>query len=130
MAPFLFRFDRIEHELAMGVGMQETHTGTPLPGLLAALVLNFSPQGGCLILPKLVIEGKHIFYTTLDNDDYNLLLYCQRQDGLEENMTIAARPVWLDSSEYNKRAVFKIGVQFLESQKELYKQLKRSAEVL
>jgi hypothetical protein len=76
----------------MRVGLQDMHTGIPQPGLITVTVTNFSPQGACLILPNLTINGKHLFYATLNSDSYNLLLYLEGQNGIEDNLTIAARP--------------------------------------
>lgn len=108
----------------MSVGLQDMHTGIPLPGLLTTTVINFSPQGACLILPKLTINGKHLFYVTLNSDSYNLLLHLEGRNGVEDESTIAARPIWMDSCEHMNKPAFKIGAQFLHNQKGLYKLLK------
>ena len=126
MASFLFRSLRIEHDLIMKVGLQDMHTGTALPGLITTTVINFSPQGACLILPNLTIGGKHLFFETLNSDSYNLLLHLDCLDDVEDVPTIAARPIWMDSCEHMSKTAFKIGIQFLHPQKRLYKLLKNN----
>ncbi|NOR24537.1 MAG: hypothetical protein GQ542_09120 [Desulforhopalus sp.] len=111
----------------MRVGLQDMHTGIPLPGLITTTVINFSPQGACLVLPKLTINGNHLFYETLNSDSYNLLLYPEGRDGFDEELMIAARSIWMDTCEHMDKPAFKIGIHFLHDQKELYKLLKQSS---
>ena len=126
MVPFLFRSPRIEYDLIMNVGLQDMHTGAPLPGLITATVINFSPQGACLIAPNLTINRKHLFYMTLNSDCYNLLLYSKSPTSGEKEFTIAARSVWMDICEHQGKSAFKVGIRFLHSQKDLYKLFKKS----
>lgn len=125
MVAFLFRMPRIERNLKMSVGLQDKHTGSALPGLINTTVINFSSQGACLILPTLAVNGKHIFYETLNSNSYNLLLYPHGGDGVESEFTIAARSIWMDSCEHLNKSAFKIGIHFLDSQKKLYSILKQ-----
>ena len=104
----------------MSVGLQEKHSGRAVPGLLNTTVINFSAQGACLILPTLNVNGKHLFYETLNSETYNLLLYPEHRDGGEDKLTIAARSVWMDSCEHLDKPAFKIGIHFLASQNKLY----------
>ncbi|MGB3211113.1 MAG: hypothetical protein WBB19_10450 [Desulforhopalus sp.] len=110
----------------MSVGLQDKHSGLPLPGSISTTVINFSPQGACLILPKLVINGKHLFYSTLNSDRFNLLLHPEDLDGIEDEVTIAARSVWMDSCVHLRKPAFKVGIHFIHNQKELYNLFKQS----
>lgn len=111
----------------MNVGLQDKKTGDHLPGLMTTTVINFSPQGACLILPTLTLDGRHLFYATLNSDRYNLLLHFKRQNHNDEESTIAAAPIWMDSCEYMDKPAFKIGIQFLHNQKDLYKLFKKDS---
>lgn len=126
MAPFLFRSPRIEHHLIMRVGLQDMLTSISLPALITTTVINFSPEGACLLLPTLAINGKHLFYETLNSDSYNLLLHPGDVNGAEDEFTIAARSIWMDSCEHMGKPTFKIGIRFLQNQKELYKLFKQN----
>ena len=124
---FLFRSHRIEHELSMNVGLQDLHTGKPLSELMPAVVINFSPEGACLILSRLTINGKHIFYETLNNDSCNLLLYPEGLNDFDDESIIVARSVWLDTYEHVNKPAFKIGISFLQNQKELFSFFQQSS---
>ncbi len=114
----------------MSVGLQDIQTGTILPGLITATVINFSPQGACLIVPKMTIDGKHLFYNTLNSDSHYLRLSSQDQNGIAEEFTIAARSVWMDVCDYQGKPAFKIGIHFLDNQKDLYNLLKETPPLL
>ena len=126
MAPFLFRSHRIEHHLIMSVGLQDMHTRISLPGLITTTVINFSPQGACLLLPTLAIKGKHLFYETLNSDSYNLLLHPGDVNVAEDEFTITARSIWMNSCEHMGKPAFKIGIHFLQNQNKLYKLFKQN----
>jgi hypothetical protein len=123
MTPFVFRAPRIETDLPMQVGLQEIDTGKLIPGRLNTTAINFSEEGACLVFRTLSVNGKHFFFTTLNSDSYNLVLCPEKQDGSNGEFIIAARSLWMDSCEFENRSGFKIGVQFLQKQKEFFKQL-------
>jgi len=124
MAPFFFRSQRIEHDLTMNVGLQDAQTGTPLPGLLRTTVINFSPEGACLILSNLAINGRHLFFSTLNSESYNLVLYSKSQND-EDDFTITAESIWMDSCEHQEKSAFKVGIRFHRNQKTLFQQLQK-----
>ncbi|TKB27051.1 hypothetical protein FCL47_07680 [Desulfopila sp. IMCC35006] len=109
----------------MSVGLFDMHTGKPLPGRLTATVINFSPSGACLIVPKPALNGKHIFYETLNSDDYTLLLHVEQSEGADDTSTISARSVWMNSCKHLQQSAFKIGIHFLHDQKEIYNLFKK-----
>ena len=123
MFSFQFRSPRIEHELIINVGLQDIRTGEPVPGLLTATIINFSTRGACIILPTLTLNGKHVFFETLNSDRYNLLLYPESPNG-DDVSTIAARSIWMDSCEHLQHSAFKVGIQFLHDQNILYQLMK------
>ena len=111
----------------MNVGLQDMHTGISLPELMPTTVINFSPEGACLILSKMNINGIHIFFETLNNDSHNLLLYPEDRNDVDEQSIIIARSVWMDSFEHMSKPAFKIGIRFLQNQKELYDYFQKSS---
>ena len=124
MISFQFRSPRIEHELIMSVGLQDIRTGAPVPGLLTATIINFSVRGASMILPTLTLNGKHLFYETLNSDRYNLLLYPEGPKSGDDASTIAARSIWMDSCEHLQQSAFKVGLQFLHDQNTIYQIMK------
>lgn len=127
MGAFSFRPSRIKKDLAMRVGLEDIHTGQQLPGLITSTVINFSPEGACLVLPKMIFDGKHLFYATLNNDSYNLLLSPEGQDNGDDGFAITAQSVWMDSCNHQNQPAFKIGIRFLQKQNKLFRLLKKSS---
>ncbi len=111
----------------MNVGLQDMHTGIPLPEVIPTTVINFSPEGACLILSKMTISGIHLFFETLNNDSHYLLLYPEDRNDVDDQSVIIARSVWMDSFEHMSKPAFKIGIRFLENQKELYNFFQQSS---
>jgi hypothetical protein len=127
MVTFSFRPARIKKELAMGVGLQNIQTGECVPDLSTATVINFSPEGACLVLTKLIFDGKHLFYSTLDSDSYNLLLSPEAQnDDSDDAFSITAQSVWMDTCNFERQPAFKIGIRFLTKQNKVFKLLKKN----
>lgn len=125
MASFLFRNPRIETNLVMQVGLQEISNGKMMPEQLTTTVVSFSHAGACLILYNLDVGGKHLFFTTLNSDQYHLFLRpAGNQDDMDETI-ITAQSIWMDSCEHEGKYAFKIGVQFLQKQTAFFKRLKR-----
>ncbi len=110
----------------MLVGLQDIHSHEALPGQISTTVVNFSPEGACLIIPKLAIDGKHLFFDTLNSEFYNLVLFFEDQN--DENHTkvaISARPIWMDTCEYQSKPAFKVGIRFLFKQDRLFRDLQK-----
>ncbi len=124
MASFLFRSPRLKTNLTMQVGLQEISNGRLVPEQLTTTVVNVSNDGACLILYTLDVGGKHLFFTTLNSDQYQLFLRPEKEQGDSDDTIIIAQPIWMDSCEHEGKYAFKIGVQFLQKQTAFYKRLK------
>jgi len=125
MKSIIFRTPRIETELVVRVSLQEISNGKLMPGQLTTTMVNISQKGACLILFTLDINGKHLFFDTLNSDHYNVLLSLGNDHGDNGGFIIAAQSVWMDSCEHEGKHAFKVGVQFLHKQKKLLERLKR-----
>ena len=125
MSVFPFRPPRIETSLPSYVQLQETSSGQPLSPKADATIVNVSTGGACLVVSQLILDKKHLFYDTLDSDTCNLLLRTGKTDCTSETFTISARSVWMDSCDFNGKPAFKIGVSFLQKQKELFTEIKK-----
>lgn len=128
MGPFFFRSDRLEHDLKMRVGLQDIHAKKSLPGFLTTTVINFSPEGACLIIPRMAIDGKHLFFDTLHSNEYVLVLFSEEQEDDDDQSTITAESIWMNSCEYQSKPAFKIGIRFLHKQDTLFKNLKKKLQ--
>lgn len=128
MAPFFFRSDRLEHDLTMRVGLRDMHAKKSLPGFITTTVINFSPKGACLIIPRMAIDGKHLFFDTLHSNDYALVLFSEEQEEDSNQLAITAESIWMDSCEYQNKPAFKIGIRFLHKQNTLFKNLRKKLQ--
>lgn len=128
MGSFFFRSDRLEHDLTMRVGLLDMHVQKSLPGLITTTVINFSPEGACLVMPKVAIDGKHLFFDTLHSNDYALVLFSEEQEEDNDQFAITAESIWMNSCLYQDKPAFKIGIRFLHKQDQLFKNLKRKSQ--
>ena len=120
MGVFKFRTSRIDTVIGMSVRLQQKKNQNVLPGILPATIITLSPRGACLIFPKLLVNGQHLFFDTLDSDVFNLMLCTEGESGEAVGGSIAAQSVWMDSCEYKGCPAFKVGVQFLVEQKTFF----------
>ncbi len=124
MASFLLKRIRINTELAVSVSLQNIRTGEILPESSIGYVIDFSQEGACVILTKIMLKSQHLFFSTLDSNQFDLLLCLEPQDILQDKHEITAQSIWMNSSKYKGKHVFKIGVKFLQKQQKLFTLLK------
>lgn len=126
MALFPIRLNRIKTNFEVLVHLQENNPRNVLNDNLVATAVNVSKGGACLIFPKIFLNGVHLFFSTLRNDTHTLILRCtnstQETNG---GYTILAQSVWMDSHDMDDGPAFKVGVRFIEKQKDLYDSLKK-----
>ncbi|MGW8193592.1 MAG: hypothetical protein ACWGOX_04935 [Desulforhopalus sp.] len=125
MAVFSFRPPRIETALKIWLRLQEVASGQPLPYRTRATIINLSVNGACLAVTNPLFDNTHVFYSTLDSDRYALLLQFDNSDGGKEQFSITARSVWMDSCTHDGKPAFKIGICFLQEQKEIFTRIKK-----
>ncbi len=125
MSLFSPRSFRAKSEQRIIVSLQDTISGELLPGSCVGIMVNISQGGACLVLFKMLLEGRHLFFSTLNNEDYHLVLCIENLKSGDENFTVSARSVWMDSCHYQNEAAFKIGICFQDRQKELFQFVKK-----
>ncbi len=116
---------RLISECSVEIGLQERKGGRLLSCSCPGVMVDISEKGTSLVLFQMLLEGRHLFFSTLDNDQYDLVLSINNQETCGESFVIPARSVWMDSCHFNKRPAFKLGICFLEKQKKLFKLFKR-----
>ncbi len=124
MAPFPFRETRIESNLPIWLGLQTITSQQVHPGKVEATIINVSKGGACLITPKLLVEGKHFFFSSL-NSNHSLLLESHDSEGALGDFSLTARSVWMDSCQHMDKQFFKVGVSFLSPQKQFFDAVKK-----
>lgn len=127
MHVFPFRPPRVETSLPTSVQLQETSSGQPLSASANATIVNFSARGASLVVSQLILDKLHLFYDTLDSETCNLLLRTGETEKGRETFNISARSEWMDSCDFNGKPAFKIGVSFLQQQKQLFALIKKGA---
>lgn len=125
MAPFIFRPARIKVRLAVDVGLFDIARQQPMPDRISATVVNLSVEGACLMLPKLAIDGEHLFFSTLHSKQYNLILFTEENGAPLEEFPIVAESISMDSCEFDKRPSYSVGIKFEHKQSKLFKRMKR-----
>ena len=129
MVSFSFRETRIEIQLPVWLRLQADSSQKLHPGKVEATIINVSKGGACLLTPKLLIEGKHLFFTTL-NSSHTLLLQAHASLNELDDFNISARSVWMDSCEHLDQQFFKVGVSFTTPQKDFYESIKKHLRTL
>lgn len=123
MVSFAFRDPRIDTNIPVWLRIQEHGSEDLHPGSVSATMLNISKSGACLLMPKLLINGKHLFFTTL-NSTHVMLLHTEENTGKINFFNVSAQSVWMDSYKYDNRLCFKVGVCFTSPQKKLFQSIK------
>lgn len=124
MALFFFRETRLESNLPIWVSLQVKSSQKILPGRIEATLINVSRGGACLFTPTLLIEGTHLFFTTLNSSNLLLLQVHESADHIDDFL-ISARSIWMDSCLYEGRQHFKVGLCFTTPQKQLFETVKK-----
>lgn len=125
MGFFSPRLSRMESDYRVGVRLQDDNSGELLPGSCFGVITSISQGGACLVLSKMMLEGKHLFFSTLNNERYHLVLLVENPKLRDEIIQVPARSVWMDSCRYKDESAFKIGLCFHEKQKKLFQLFKR-----
>lgn len=105
--------------------MQESKSGNFLPGVCSGVMVNISQGGACIMLSKMLLEGKHLFFSALDSDQYNLVLLIDNPQSDDQSFVIPASSVWMDSCNYENAPAFKMGLCFHEPQRDLFQLFKK-----
>ncbi len=126
MSFFSCRLSRVELEYKIRVSVQDTISKELLPGSCLGIMVDISQGGACIVLSKMLLEGRHLFFSTLNNERYHLVLSIENPESGDGTFTVSARSVWMDSCRYQNTAAFKVGLCFHDSQKELFQLFKKA----
>ena len=117
---------RVESEHRVKVSLQDNINKELLPGSCFGVMVNISQGGACLVLSKMLLEGRHLFFSTLNNEHFHLVLSIENPESGDDTFTVSARSVWMDSCRYQNTAAFKVGLCFHDSQKEIFQLFKKN----
>ncbi len=122
MAFFKIRSARIQVEIPIHIFLQDRGTGILSTDYSCATIINISLNGACVTLDKMILNGKHLFFTTQEQAANHLFLRFSEAD---VPFDISAKSIWMDGVSSEGKQYFKIGMRFTEQQKELFFQCKK-----
>lgn len=120
MGFFSPRLLRVKTECRVRVRLEDSKSAHSSPASCTAVLVNISQGGACLVLSKMLLEGRHLFFSTLKNERHHLVLLIENPESGDETFMVPACSVWMDSCHYKEVPAFKIGISFHEKQKELF----------
>lgn len=123
---FFLKPPKIDGDLKVSIGLQDIHSGRIEPAICSGILTDCSEEGGCLLLSRLIVDGKHIFFSTLNSERYHLVIGFDQLASSEHQDGVVARSIWMDSRRRKDSTVFKMGIRFLNRQKDLFNQLRDS----
>ncbi len=129
MALFRIRSPRINFEIPIKIYFLERNSGKLSQEYLPGFLLNLSRGGACIIVSKVMLEGKHIFFSTQNQKRYYLFFNDNAAEN-DEQIDIKGFSVWMDRCDFRGKHFFKIGLEFLRKQNELFKRLKKRKQQL
>jgi len=122
---FPSRLLRLETEYRVKIALQEWGRAGPLPGEpLCAVMVNLSQGGASMVLSKILLEGRHLFFSTLNSSQYHVVVLLDIPKDGDDLLSIPASSIWMDSCIYKKLPAFKIGLCFHERQKKFFRLFK------
>lgn len=119
MVAFLPRSRRVVTEIDIIVRMVESVGGRGVAGPTTALLCNISATGCCIEMESPLVGGHHLFFATLGSNRYHLELEVLLPALSDHPVRVEAAPVWMNGTEEDRPAGFRIGMRFLAPQKQL-----------
>ena len=125
MRMFLPRARRIPCDLASEVALVDPEGKRLLAGPVPAVLCNISESGCCIEMTSPLVAGRHLFYETLANGACLLRLQVLEIQAHRLDCMLLARSVWMAGVDEERPPGLRIGLQFLEPQRDLVRQIRR-----
>ena len=119
---FTIRKRRINLTLPIELFLQSKRRDVVSSESSCGIMSSLSQNGACIICNKVMLDGKHVFFTAQMGAESYILL-----NGLPDECPVSSVPaaaVWMDSCIHEDKPSFKIGISFLHEQKQLFSFLK------
>ncbi len=125
MRLFTLRGRRITVEVPVQVALQKRKNSAVTIKRQHGVVTNISKSGACIVVQSVVVEGEHLFFSAQkDGDNY---LYLAGLSMGSKDFSVSAKVISMDTCTRNNTNGFKLGVEFVNEQKELFDYLKKTA---
>ena len=115
---------RVEVEIPVVVNLYGKKSNKPITDPVPGTLINFSKYGSCLIVEKVIVDGEHLFFSAQKKSGNYLNV--KGEIGEFAGLDVLCQSVWMDGLKYKEKSCFKIGLQFNDEQKSLYKLCKKS----
>ncbi len=125
MVAFPFKKTRLSSNIPIWLSLQANSNQELHPGRIEATIINISKSGACLLTPKLMIDGRHLFFTTL-NSSNSLVLQSHESIDTIDDFSFTARSIWMDSCQHMDQHFFKVGVCFTTPQNQFFSIIKKN----
>lgn len=124
MVFFKMRSPRVSVEIPITIFLKDRNSGVLSKESLAGVLVQLSPKGARVVVQKVMLGGDHIFFSSQEKNRFYLCipeLSIENQGEYEIN----AISVWMDGCVFDGNPSFKIGINFLDQQKELFALVKK-----
>ncbi|WP_028578964.1 PilZ domain-containing protein [Desulfogranum japonicum] len=89
-------------------------TGEILAGPFSTRIIDISEHGSCLLITQVMQGNFHIFHSTMEHTAYLLQLTIDLPPNLN-NVTIKAKPIWMNLFRHKNVCAYKLGVEFTDN---------------
>ncbi len=83
-----------------------------MAGPFSSRIIDISATGACLLISQVMLNGYHVFHSTREDDSLFLQLTFNLPPDIID-LSIAARPVWMNLYRQDEIRAFKMGVEFM-----------------
>lgn len=124
MAIFTFRTRRVAVEAPAKVFRVNKSTKLQSTGWSNGTIVNASRYGLSLIVQNMIIDGDHLFYTTLEGKGFLLRIILEKKGVTDQHVDAVA--IWMDRCIFKDAPSFKIGINYIQKKAQFFKAVKNS----
>lgn len=118
MGFFSIRSQRIPVLIPVEIYLQNRNSANKTETHLSGNIVKISKGGACVVVEKIILDGEHLFFTTQEKaENY---MFIAGADEQVAGLNALCKSVWMDGFTFKEKPSFKIGLQFLEEQKEFF----------
>ncbi len=124
MGTFLPRAPRIAIDAEVTLLLFQESSRQVVTESIVGILCNISDGGACIEVASPLTSGFHLFYKTLNTQEFSLLIEGFVPSDPALTFSVMAMSIWMKAVEEDRPPGFRIGVQFRQRQKKLVKQFK------
>ena len=125
MSPFLSRESRVATDCTVAVLLVESASDRIVAGPVMGTLCNISEMGACIEVERPMASGHHLFYEALGVTTCSLVVEGVVPSKDSTSFSVVASAVWMNGTDEERPAGFRIGLRFRERQAQLCRRFKR-----